>query len=180
MVKDQVGEYCFAQKEWQKSVRQLQNACTNQPFKNKIILNVCQRRLEITASIKVRDTQCGFACGKSTTDGIHLLKGVAETYYEGKRHLHLVVVDSKKAFDMHYCLRNCGILVWKRMWCDCLRISTSTQIVSSVGKAGWQMSLRRQSEYDKAVHVPFTLQPQHQMCHAGVAWTTHHTQGYQM
>ena len=60
---------------------------------------MCQCRLYKTASIEVRDTQYGFACSKGTTDGIYLLKGVAEAYSTGKRPLHLFFVDYKKAFD---------------------------------------------------------------------------------
>ena len=60
---------------------------------------MCQCRLERTASIEVRDTQCVSAHGKGTTDGIFLLKGVAEVYDAGKHPLHLVFVDFKKAFD---------------------------------------------------------------------------------
>ncbi|XP_038063126.1 uncharacterized protein LOC119733828 [Patiria miniata] len=66
---------------------------------SKIVLNVIQRRLERTANIEVSDTQCGFVSGKGTTDGIYLLKGVAESHYAGKRPLRLVFVDYKKAFD---------------------------------------------------------------------------------
>ena len=139
---------------------------------SKIILNVRQCRLDRTTSIKVRDTQCGFARSKGTTNGIFLLKGVAETYYADKHLLHLAMLTLS---TMHYCLQNCGFLVSKRMWCDCLRISTSTQMVSSIRNAEWRMRLRCQSECDKAVHCPLysSASTPNVTCRCGM--NAHHT-----
>ena len=78
-----------------------------------IFLNVCQYRLERTASIEVRDTHCGFARGKGTTDGIYLLKGVAEAYYASALSTWslLTIRRHLTPSTMHYYLQNCGILV---------------------------------------------------------------------
>jgi len=86
---------------------------------SRIFLNVCQYRLERTASSEVRDTQCGFTRGKGTTDEIFHLKGVAEAYYAGKSPLHLVFVDYKKAFDsVNHTELFTKLGFWYRRGCD--------------------------------------------------------------
>jgi len=65
----------------------------------KVLSNIIMNRINFFAEEILEECQCGFRCGRGTTEQIFIIRQLMEKCFEFNTELHFLFVDFKQAFD---------------------------------------------------------------------------------